>query len=588
VIIESSSSSGSGASSLSSRSSKSSASSRSSAAGSSDASSPSPNPGALLLFVGPVLLYEDRPSPPTDISDVSGATYDEVDVAASVAHYTNPPTWLIPVRGAASTYAALAARAFGGGSASFVWVNATHRISSPTESYADLVLGQGDSVLITVRATVGGSTLVRSVQAATFTITPDITVPGLQNQVLLLDFTGFSFSNDEQVQVTFGPGVSTISTVVVNPTRLRVVISTSGTATPGLRTVKITRQGEDVTTAEALTVYGGPLRGTMDNLILLLNRPASTDQRPVLVESGLGTGPRTAEQDTRIQAVLDATDRNTIRAAWNKWTRLDCSLTVRPSTITTAQLDVLVEGAIAMEAAASSQPAIPGAPPKVPLSMWRGFLQFLYPLESAFQSIGSVVAMASATSENSYGLLQFNDNRASGNNFTAPGITVPIFNAGIVTNWKDVLFPITTLAQLKIKVDDLGRHDWRADPYSSLVNLIRSSQAYYARLIMAPNGTGSFVKTDSFRVDAGSGRANGQGSQRDCFEYFAVVHRLPSDCFGGTFQGVNYQGGVVLAPTPNEWHTTGGTPPYMTSDGTTRANQAQTYYNANAPAGGYQ
>ena len=47
-------------------------------------------------------------------------------------------------------------------------------------------------------------------------------------------------------------------------------------------------------------------------------------------------------------------------------------------------------------------------------------------------------------------------------------------------------------------------------------------------------------------------------------------------------------GGLTTAPTPNEWHTEGENSEgqlYMSPDGTTRANEARTFYNDNAGTG---
>jgi hypothetical protein len=437
-----------------------------------------------------------------------------------------------------------------------------------------------------------GLTHTRVLQVATFTLTPDLTVPGLQNQILYMDFTGFEFSDDEAVQVTFGAGITTVSTEVVNTSRLKIVINVSSTAATGLRKATITRAGQDVETAELLTVYGGTYRGTVDNLVVLVDRPAFGTTAPVLNESALGTGPRTTGQETRLAAVIAATTRAGVTAAWNTWIRNDGSFTRRPSTITPTQLDILIDAAVAYEAANPSQPTIPGNPPAVPFSMWKGFLRYLAAEESGYQTSGCVLAMAGVSSENSYGLAQFNDVRATGNNFTgATGITVPVYHPGIVQDWKALVIAVTTIPQLRAVLIQLGTGDWRADPYSSLINVIRSSHAYYARLISTITGTVSYNANDSFRVDlAAPGRANGSGSQRDCFEFFAVAHRLVGDAFGFTdSDGTKYQGGVVYAPTPNEWHTTGGTPNlYMTAAGTARAESSGGYYKTNAPDGGYQ
>ena len=128
----------------------------------------------------------------------------------------------------------------------------------------------------------------------------------------------------------------------------------------------------------------------------------------------------------------------------------------------------------------------------------------------------------------------------------------------------------------------LGTHDWRADPYASLVNAIRSTQAYYGRVLIAgPDNV--YTPTTDFRVDLiAPARPNGQGSQRDCFEYFGVVHRLPADAFGG----VGVAGGVVVSTIPYEWHTVGNNAqgvPYMTAAGTARAQAMRACY----PQNGY-
>jgi len=190
--------------------------------------------------------------------------------------------------------------------------------------------------------------------------------------------------------------------------------------------------------------------------------------------------------------------------------------------------------------------------------------------------------MAGVAAENSYGLLQFNDRRASGGNFTGGPYSIPIYMSGIQTDWKEYFKAATTDAELKTLITNLS--DWRADPYASIVNFIRSTDTYYAQLM----GT-LYEPNVDFRVDlVAPARANGSGSQRDCFELFGVAHRLPSDAFGGTYLGVTYDGGLTTTGvSPYQWHITGENPvnnlPYMTVDGTNRANLMRGCY----PAGGY-
>jgi hypothetical protein len=528
------------------------------------------------------------------MSDVSSAGFEEITASNRVAQYTTPPTLIVPVREDLGTYVPLLG-ACGDASPTFVWTNATHRISTTHETFADLIVEDGDSPLVVLNVSTAGGTATRSVQVSSCTLTPDLTVPGLQGQTLFIDFTGLSFNDlAEVLSVTFGgSGITTVSTEVVSSSRLKVVINVAANATPGLRTATVTRTVGAFDIENVLTVYGGQYRGTVDNLITLIDRPAFGTPAPVLIGSAFGTGPRTSAQETRLAAVFNATTRQQVLTAWNTWIRNDGTLTIRPSTITPQQMDILIDAAIAFEVANPTMPTPhQGAnPPSIPLSMWRGLLQFIVPLESGYQTTGCVLTMAGVAAENSYGLCQFHDSRASGSVFSGTQRkSVPIYNPGILTDWKARVMALTTLAGLRTELTTLGATngtgDWRADPYYSLINFIRSSNAHYIHLISGVRDQFPYAANDSFRVDlVPPARANGSGSQRDCFEFFGVVHRLPGDAFGDT---PTYQGGVLYSPTPNQWQTSGGSPLYMTPEGTTRAGEGRTYYDTNAPAGGYQ
>jgi len=119
--------------------------------------------------------------------------------------------------------------------------------------------------------------------------------------------------------------------------------------------------------------------------------------------------------------------------------------------------------------------------------------------------------------------------------------------------------------------------------------MIRKSEALYGRMI-ASKGVPAveerkyYQPNEDFRADAGSGRQNGQGSQRDLFAALATAHQLPANVFGGG--GVT--GGYVTAPSPDEWHTEEHTPPYMNGDGRSYATAAENYYDNHVPQGGYQ
>lgn len=362
-------------------------------------------------------------------------------------------------------------------------------------------------------------------------------------------------------------------------------ISTSSNAAPGSRNLilQLSNPTKTLELEEKLTVY----RGIIPSLVELLNRPAPGQAQAF--PGVQGGGPRTQEQENRIQAVINATSENTLRSAWHTFTANDASAIIPPTKLTPELYALFRTAALGIEGnsnkVAIGNPSLDPQPPDVPLAMWKAYLDFLDSIESA----GLYLALAGASGENSYGRLQFNDGRADLNNFTGTGVVVPIYQAGIVKLWKTKLLAANTVASLKNTVDSLN-DDWRADPVATFINGIRSSQAYIGTLMKA--GNTNYDANDDFRPDAGSGRAHGHGSQRDFFEFLGVMHRLPSDVLGGTFDSVDYAGGLVVAPTPNEWHTTGTDPvsqkPYMHPDGTSRANSARNYYDNNAPAGGFQ
>lgn len=474
------------------------------------------------------------------------------------------------------------------GAPAFQWSGATHRLSAAKESVADIVILANQSATITVTETKTGESRQLKV-ASIVDATPSLIVPGQSDYQWVVQITGIQPGSG--LQVDPGPDLTAASITILPNGHVSMLLSADATATPGLRDITVSQGGQPTVIKHALTVY----RGVMSNLIDLVNRPAAGTARGKLIDMDLLTGPRTQDQENRIAALLSAADRDQALAAWNNWTRQDGSLTVLPTGVNDAQVAVLIDAAFQYESGNSSFPAFTFTPlpPIVPLSLWKGLMAFLAPLESGYNGIGSVVALAGATNETSAGLMQFNDARSAGSVFAggtnAPNI--PIYDPGRVTAWKDKIIALQTLADLSAFLATLDQGDWRADPYASLINLIRSSYAYYGRLIMAPGGGTQYDSVDDFRVDAGSGRANGQGSQRDCFELFSCAHRFPGDVFGNSVSQPVLEGGLLTAPTPNEWHaSTANGPsghPYMTQDGVTRATEARTFYDSDAPSGGY-
>lgn len=427
---------------------------------------------------------------------------------------------------------------------------------------------------MTVQA--GGKT--RRAKAKPIVADPPITVQGYQKHTIKFTVMGYTFKTGDKFRFS-GTGITVDqSSFTIAGNAISGKISAAKTATIGSRKVIFSINGgkRDVTVKDLFTVY----RGVKQSLIDVLDRPAPGAKQAF---PGKRNGnPRTADQQSRITSVVNATTRAQITSAWNSWANADGSLTIPPSPIDQKQIDVLIDAAVQIEGN-TNKPTL--GMPDVPLTMWKAFLTHLADVESA----DKVLAMAGVASENSYGILQFNDGRASGTKFTGePMHSVPIYKPGIKTDWKAYFIAATSIADLKTRMGALA--DWRADPYASLVNGIRSTQAQYGRI---DTGAGGYQAGDDYRVDlVPPARANGKGNQRDVFECFGVVHRLPSDVFGGTFGGVSYYGGRVQTTTPNEWHTSGTEPTtgkkYMTADGTTRAESFRTYYNSNAPSGGYK
>lgn len=538
----------------------------------------------MILEVAQLLPIEDQPSPPVDLSDVSSAPWEDVDYSPRVAQATEPQALLVAVRFAtAGTFVPLRARLVNTNvkAPSFQWTGATHRLTAGGESIADLIIAANQGITVTVTETTTGES--RQLTVASVAPTPPLIVPGQSDLTWVLKVTGFTLKSG--VQVNPGLGLAADQETVLPNNYLAMKLSASEGAQPGLRHIQLTQDGESVVVENALTVY----RGFMKNLLDHLDRPAYGTEPAKLAEMVLHGGPRTQTQEARIQALLSANGRDAVRQAWNTLTRIDGTLTVIRTDITEEQLDILYDAAVQYE---QDHPSFPGfadpVPPTVPLSLWRGFMDFMAPLESGYLTTsGSVVALAGATDESSAGLLQFNDDRANGQKF-AGRISVDIYRSGRITWWKDKIDVASTLAQLRQVVVDLDGGDWRADPYASLINLVHSSHAYYSTLEVPPSG--SYDPDESFRVDPGSGRSHGQGSQRDCFEVFAVAHQYPANAFDGP--GTGLEGGVWRATTPDEWRvSTDDSPngnPYMRGDGVTRANEARDYYIANAPANGYQ
>ncbi|HRQ73261.1 MAG TPA: hypothetical protein PLU35_09560 [Phycisphaerales bacterium] len=535
-----------------------------------------------MLEVAQLLPVEDEPSPPTDLSDVSSAPWENVDTSSRVAQATTPQTLLVPVRLAAGTFVPLRARLVNTNvqNPSFQWTGATHRLTAGKESVADLVIAANQGITITVTETTTGES--RQMVVAAVAPTPPLIVPGQADLTWVLKVTRYQLQ--QGVQVDPGNHLSASHVTVFPGNLLAMKLSAQDDAQRGLRDIALIQGGESVVIKNALTVY----RGFMKNLLDHLDRPAFGATPARLGEMELHGGPRTQAQENRIQAVLSANGPDQVRQAWNTLTRVDGALTVIRTELTATQLDILYDAAVQFEGMNPSFPAFSDpVPPTIPLSLWRRLMGFMAPLESGYLANGSVVALAGATDESSTGLLQFNDGRASGNNFSGR-IAVPIYRPGRIEWWKGKIDAASTLGQLRQAVVDLDEGNWRADPYASLINLIRSSHAYYSSLVVPPSG--SYDPDESFRADPGSGRANGQGSQRDCFEVFAVAHQLPANVFDGP--GTGLEGGLWRATTPDEWRVSTDNSsnglPYMDPQGMTRAGEARSYYNNNAPTNGYQ
>lgn len=133
--------------------------------------------------------------------------------------------------------------------------------------------------------------------------------------------------------------------------------------------------------------------------------------------------------------------------------------------------------------------------------------------------------------------------------------------------------------------------DWRADPIYCLFSTIRLGQAlYYAVALRVNSGSPTFSASKSFRVEWDSGRPNGQGSQRDCFEAVSVAYNEKGNVFGVKRQLPRPRyGGHDISTTPHSWHaTTDPGPdgrPYMQPNGVARANKARAYWDLHADGG---
>jgi hypothetical protein len=568
----------------------------------------------LTLSVGPILPVEDQPARPVVADDLDDVEFTPIDAAPNVLQTPEPPQLVVATRGPLNDrYICFLAEATGIEDPVFTWTGVQQSFDDGDRSFADLVfppvvvLPQRVTVTVESGSNPGGG-LTESIDIVSVTPSPHLTARGIADQPVVFTFRGRTVSENDSLQfdpddvvVTMQdpPGQAMMS-VLLRPFNHEAPDNDAQGVQPGPRTIVFTLGGEEVSVENAMTVYepGAAVR----SLITILDRPAPTDARPRLPDAGVGKGNRTQAQDDRITAVINATTRAEVVAAWNPWTSSDATLVVPPVPYGAVQFAIVADAAARLEQN-FSKPTIPSGllqPPPVPVSMWRDLLDFIVSEESGPAAQGSILAVAGVASENSYGIVQFNDSRAGGNNFTSGtnGPLVPILRPGIagdgiIADWKASIIAANDFAALRTLLNLLLTGDWRAYLIYSLRNFIRSSQAYYARVIMAPGGTTGYSATDDFRVDlVPPARANGSGSQRDLFELLPVAHRLPSDAFGGLFQAVNYEGGLLTRTTPNEWHTVGSDPvsgkPYMTQAGTDRAANAQSFYDSNAPGGGYQ
>jgi len=527
------------------------------------------------MSVGRLLPWEDRPLNPSTMEDVKQAEWEEVPLSDRVAHKTKPDALIVPVRKQpdGGTFVPLMARA--STAAKFQWDHATRHVDQDRDSYADLIATWDmEERLVTVNADKAEAS--REIMIATMVLSPSFAVPGMRYAGITVEFQEYELDND--FSVSFGPGIEIDNLVLDREnSRALVHISVSEDAEQGLREITIHNNAENIIIKDAFTVYAG----VMQNLKDLLNRPPD---RRVLNFMFIRLGPRTVDQDDRVKRILEATDRSSARTAWREWTAADASISSIPTRIESRDIAVLVAAAVQFEDRNSSAVNFPEPKPSlVPISMWRGLVDFLWRLESAWDLERSIVPLASVAEENSYGLLQFHDLRASEEVFAgASGYSVPIYSPGIIPDWKDKIVDIGSIEDMAGFVESLHAKDWRADPYKSLVNGIRSLQALYGQLILGTDGRRRYDPKDSFRVELGSGRAHSKGSQRDCFEFFAVVHQLPANAFGDKRSGGSIEGAIVRSPTPDEWLADSL---HMLADGVKRAEQAQAFYKK---GGGYK
>ncbi|MFM9960831.1 MAG: Calx-beta domain-containing protein [Planctomycetaceae bacterium] len=528
---------------------------------------------ALQLYVGLLLPDEDEPSPPV-LSDLSSAGWVSIE-SAEFAYPINEDEYelLVPE----DSYIALKTAWTGTNAVTFNWTNATEHLDAGNESAASQVVA---SSATTIQAVQAGATQTKKV--AVVTINDQLSVPGFQNQKVSFTKPGQPFKAGDSFSFD-GAGITvTPGSIVIAGNTISGTISTAANAATGMRKVIFNLDGgtRPVKQSGFFTVY----RGAIPSLVELLGRRAAGEPIQQFNVAVKGGNPRLPSVETQIDDVIAASTRAQITQRWNTFAGTHASLTDWPKPITQAHIDVLIDAAVQIEGNTHKAQA---DLPDVPLTFWKAFLTQLALVESN----NKVLAMASVPSENSYGVLQFNDARVKGISPGFQGLVfaasqtaqMAIFQPGFRLDWKAMMIDASDVNDLKMSVSSLSQ-DWRADPFASFVNGIRSSQQYYGGMV---TGVGGYDPNDDYRVDLASPtRANGRGSQRDVFEALAVAHRLWSEVIGG---GGVY-GGRVQTTSPNEWHTTGNHSsgmPYMSADGIVRAGAFRTYYDTNAPAGGY-
>jgi hypothetical protein len=546
---------------------------------------------ATSLKVGKILPDEDQPKRPKAVGNINNADYVELASAPNVF-----------IRQAGATPQLFFPR----NSYVPILLTVTEGTLDPTftgiiKSFAAAMTSHAADVftgeqVINVRVQNADPAVDRSVTLHGVRATPPLTVKRTAARAFSLtvtfQITGFSFPDGSTF--AFEDANLAVAAVAID-TNDKSKISGTVTAAPGstegahavVFDIPSPEGRKKVTVRNVFTVYrqaqvGNVVHpGVVQSLIDLIGRPEPGKLKEER-DAQVGNGPRTKEQQDRMTAVINADSAAKVIAPWNRWVQKDASLTRPPTEIDREQMGVLIEAAVQIEGNTNrpDYPAPTPDPPETPLSMFREFLKFLVGQETG--NPGNPLGLAGVAAENSFGLLQFNNVRAKGQNFTGGGLSIPISSPVIVEDWKGMLAGVGDIASLRAEIEKISA-DWRADPFITLINGIRSTQSHYARTI----GSNGFQEADDIRVDSvptdpGGGRAHGQGSQRDVFELLGTIHRLASDVFGGAFGGENYAGALNSANTPDSWNPEEGTRgglPVMTDDGKNRALAGRSHWN---------